>query len=98
MKKFVIILTVAVMLCTGLWNACGLVSPPKATDHKVVGDGQGGVVIAWSEDGTIFAQRLDCEGNRPWGRRGIVVCQTLGPHYRHPPATAADGHGGAVFV
>lgn len=63
-------------------------------------DGQGGVILAWederSDDGDIYAQRLDADGNAAWTQSGVPVCTKGQPQFA--PVVVSDGSGGAVVV
>jgi hypothetical protein len=46
---------------------------PMALD--VLSDGAGGIIITWlcADDGLLRSQRIDSEGQFPWGETGVVV-------------------------
>ena len=87
---------------TGLWAALGV---PVATDPKpdvrpsIVGDGAGGVVIAWSggiANYGLYAQRLDFGGTARWPSNGVqVITTTSSTVPTLAPGLAPDGSGGA---
>ena len=63
----------------------------------VVGDGTGGLIVAWTDFRTgtyegVYAQRLDSAGNRLWGAGGIQLVATSGTGAR----ICSDHAGGAV--
>jgi hypothetical protein len=60
-------------------------------------DGQGGVIIVWTQDGpmncmNIFAQRLDANGAAQWQANGIPLCDVVGN--QHSPHIVSDNVGG----
>lgn len=44
--------------------------------HKTISDGNGGVIIMWSETSTIYMQRVDSSGARQWGNSGLSIAST----------------------
>jgi hypothetical protein len=71
------------------------------SDVGIVPDGDGGVVITWTDsrsgDSTdVYAQRLDPNGTAWWPTNGVPVCAAAGT--QHSPALAPDGLAGGVFA
>ena len=71
-------------------------------DPRGAHDGEGGVIIAWSDERTgpsfadVYAQRLDSGGNPIWTAGGVVVdSSTSIQHYVH---VAEDGAQGAYIM
>jgi len=69
-------------------------------EPSLVGDGSGGAIVIWRDtrrdaegEASIYAQRIDTEGNQLWQAGGIKVASTsLNPH----PMIVTDGAGGAI--
>lgn len=66
-----------------------------------VGDGSGGVIIAWVDyrsgiSPDIYAQRIDANGYAKWAAGGVVVCNV--PDIQQNPVIASDGAGGAIIA
>ena len=77
----------------------------KYTYIDLCSDGAGGALIAWSDernpntnDGDIYAQKVDAAGNAMWTNNGILVCGAAGDQegYDHP--IVPDGSGGAILA
>ena len=85
-----------------LWDAGGvLVCRQFAWTFDLVTDGDGGAILAWSEDRVldfydIYAQRVDALGDLRWGANGAVVCAA--PFSEWDPRLATDGAGGAIVT
>ncbi|MBN2056104.1 carboxypeptidase regulatory-like domain-containing protein [bacterium] len=87
-----------------LWSTDGVqvsdgIGPVQAPD--VVGDGQGGVIATWVNDGTddLNARRFTAAGVDLWG--GILEMTDDGEVYYYsdtPHQAVADGQGGAIAV
>jgi hypothetical protein len=70
---------------------------------RLISDGTGSFIIAWTDisvtegwDKNVYAQKLDANGNRLWGERGILVYDN--PQDQSDPQLAADGSGGCVVA
>lgn len=62
----------------------------------IVGDGSGGILIAWADyrgDGDVYMQRV---GGASWGVGGVAVSATTGT--QKTPSMVPDGIGGAVVA
>jgi hypothetical protein len=88
---------------TLLWGTAGLEirAPDNSLEPaRVVGDGSGGIIAAWSEDRfgsyDIFAQRVSSAGTALWTAGGAPVCAAAGTQSR--VALSADGTGGAIVA
>jgi hypothetical protein len=73
------------------------------TDPRIVPDGSGGVLFAWTDPraghaSDIYALRLDSDGQRVpgWAYYGQPVCDAAGEQSK--PRLVADGSGGAWVV
>ncbi|MCI0699086.1 putative Ig domain-containing protein [candidate division KSB1 bacterium] len=85
------------------WKPDGIVVAVSAKGQSApaaIGDGQGGVLIFWqdsrNDDGDIFGQHLDGEGNLLWGASGAPVIRANGKQAE--PLAASDGQGGAFVL
>jgi MYXO-CTERM domain-containing protein len=64
-------------------------------------DGRGGLFFVWHDarnevSWDVYAQRLDLQGNRLWGDRGVPV--TTASHDQLAPTVVPDGRDGALFA
>ncbi|MFC1909200.1 hypothetical protein ACFLXD_05030 [Chloroflexota bacterium] len=67
---------------------------PIETYHtKMVSDGFGGAIIAWSADSKIYVQRLDSSGNSIWADNRVIFNGDS-----HKLAIISDGEGGAIIA
>jgi len=63
-------------------------SPNDQRTPRVVSDGAGGVVLAWTDKRSsalstdVYAQRLDATGTALWTTNGLAVCTALGSQTR----------------
>ncbi len=78
----------------------------------LAGDGAGGAIIIWNElfrePGTephqpkttnpIFAQRIDAQGQLPWGQDGVLLHTTPEEVNAEELRVTSDGSGGAIAV
>lgn len=95
-----LLLTLLFSPAQGSWPSDGLavctVTPSQQTGPKIVDDGDGGAIIAWSDGrGCVYAQRVDAAGNTLWTPNGVPVCASAGTV---PVELASDGEGGAFVV
>ncbi|MHC4137503.1 MAG: hypothetical protein ACYS0K_21360 [Planctomycetota bacterium] len=95
---------------TPLWAGDGIpiVPPTKpASDYipHMIKDGLGGIIVVWNAQfldwpliypDIVFAQRVDGQGNLPWGADALTIAD--GPGIQAFPVVAADGVGGAYVV
>jgi hypothetical protein len=82
------------------WKPDGVAAAASSKDQTApaaISDGKGGVLIFWqdwrSDDGDIFGQHLDGEGNLLWGASGAPVIRASGKQAE--PLALSDGQGGA---
>jgi hypothetical protein len=66
------------------------------TDPQIASDSQGGAVVTWrdwrSDNGDIFARRVDASGTPLWTPNGIEICAaTDDQYYQHIVSTEAGG-------
>lgn len=66
----------------------------------IVADGSGGVVVTWwderSDEGDIYAQRVNASGVTQWTTDGIGICSA--PERQRYPTIVSDGASGAIVV
>jgi len=64
--------------------------------HRVCSDGNHGAIVSWDHWGDIHAQRLNAQGQRPWGTSGVVIFADANSqtHSQIVP----DGIGGAIVA
>jgi len=72
------------------------------SNHKIVGDGSGGVFVVWLDGGgvagyDIYAQRVDNNGAVLWAADGLAV-RTGQSEDSDMPSVVADGAGGIVVA
>ncbi len=65
-------------------------------DPIVASDMAGGVIISWTENTEIYAQRLNSAGVPQWGEQGIIVCDEASQ--QRFPSMISDGAGGAIIA
>jgi len=90
-----------------LWKQGGLeVSTPRSYNPRVIGDGSGGAITVWehfeeNEEGqqisSIYAQRVDAEGNILWRQGGLPVYSSLELPISNPQIVS-DGSGDAIIT
>ncbi|MDT8323149.1 MAG: choice-of-anchor D domain-containing protein, partial [Bacteroidota bacterium] len=87
-----------------LWKADGVIVATgfaQQTDAKLTGDGQHGAIVTWSahvsssQDGHIFAQRIDASGTLSW-RQEIMLSNS--DQFESAPCITGDGSGGAYVA
>jgi hypothetical protein len=71
------------------------------TSPAIVGDGAGGAIITWMDQGNngerdIVAQRIDANGVLQWGVTGVELCGAQ--HDQFAPRAVSDGAGGAIVT
>ena len=88
---------------TPLWNAAGVAicrAPNDQSGPKLVADGAGGAIIAWSDGrsgtGDIYAQRINAAGTPQWSADGVAVCDAS--DNQGGVELIPDGSGGAVVI
>jgi hypothetical protein len=83
-----------------LWEKDGVsvcAAPGTQWYPKVVKDGAGGAIIAWtdgrasSSDNNIYAQRLDATGKTRWAKDGLSICSAPNNQERLVMLDAEDG-------
>ncbi|MGH7454559.1 MAG: hypothetical protein ACRENG_24610, partial [bacterium] len=86
-----------------LWKPDGIAVAASAKEQLApvaISDGQGGVLIFWqdsrNDDGDIFGQHLNTDGNLLWGASGAQVIRANGRQAE--PLAASDGQGGAFVL
>jgi len=90
-----------------LWSANGIAISTAAKgqwDAELVSDGAGGAIIVWvderhtvvSDNGSIYAQRVDSSGNNLWTDNGTAICTEIGEG--DVGGIVSDGAGGAIIV
>ncbi len=85
---------------TSQWMADGVAICTASgihTNPRIVSDGAGGAIVAWSGSLAIYAQRVDASGVVQWTVDGVRLCES--------PASAtdklsitSDGAGGAIVA
>ncbi|MBN1802037.1 MAG: hypothetical protein JW891_11050, partial [Candidatus Lokiarchaeota archaeon] len=86
-----------------LWNDNGTLLC-NATGHqehvRITSDGQGGAIMCWQDGRTIsqsiYAQRIDSNGNLQWGENGTILCKA--DDQQLTPEITSDGQGGAIVA
>lgn len=80
-----------VVVCDGTWHA----------EQAAVSDDSGGVFVVWQdsrgENGSVWAQHIDRDGNVVWQQNGMFVGDG-NPHYINQLSAVSDGRGGLVAV
>jgi hypothetical protein len=85
------------------WRTDGVeVAAPKSGQRLagIVSDGAGGAYIGWwnraGNDGDVFVQRIDGDGNAVWSTGGIAVCTAEGR--QEWAEMSSDGNGGMMIT
>lgn len=85
-----------------LWNSDGT---PVCVDEyfqsnvQMISDAGGGAIVVWknpTNNGDIYAQKIDQYGSRKWGISGTAICTS--ECYSSYPCVASDGNGGAIIA
>lgn len=87
-----------------LWTNSGKIicnATGNQYNPRIVGDGQGGVIIVWQDrrnntDYNLFAQRINSNGQPQWTSNGVVVCSS--PYDQFNLQIISDGSGGAIVA
>ncbi len=89
-----------------LWKTNGVLVSTSLNNFdypRLVSDGLGGAVIAWSDgrnysttSDDIYAQRININGQLKWTANGVPVCTTSSDQYF--PELVSDGSGGAIIT
>src|SRR5690606_22617070 len=84
------------------WPIAGkhIASPVNSQRVPVmVSDGNGGFIVTWDDRGLddqvndVYAQRIDADGNKKWGDKGVAVSTPGNRQYW--PSVVSDKKGGA---
>ncbi|NOY07046.1 MAG: T9SS type A sorting domain-containing protein [Chlorobi bacterium] len=87
---------------TPLWNIRGnpvCTDPATQVFPRIVSSGNGATIITWEDsrnNGSVFGQRLDNQGNRTWTVSGVPVGGKNGFLRNH--RTITDQQGGSIVV
>jgi len=106
---FITLLVLAVLWIpqlTSAWPSDPTVNVPICTaaneqsNPQLVSDGAGGAIITWmdrrSDDGDIYAQRVDSNGAVLWTTDGVPICMAEG--VQESPQLVSDKAGGAIIT
>jgi len=87
-----------------MWGDSGkVVFPIEETDFDICTDGAGGFFLAISPDeeamdhSDLYMQRVDSEGNLPWGQEGVLISDLPSESERYPKV-AYCGLGGVYVI
>jgi hypothetical protein len=89
------------------WNSAGVAIATLPTNTWnvlnpcIVSDGVGGAIIVWQRNvsgtkDTLYAQRIDADGNEKWTSGGIFVCANANTN--DYPVVCTDGNSGAFVA
>ncbi|RLC62624.1 MAG: hypothetical protein DRI01_06570 [Chloroflexi bacterium] len=90
-----------------LWQSAGVLICSSNTqtertrwpiEPRLVGDGGGGAIIVWREAMSIYAQRMDADGNTLWLKGGVQVWKEERAQGSPTHNVVGDGDGGAIVV
>jgi len=87
-----------------LWATNGIAICTAANDQtvpKIVSDGEGGAIIAWSDfrsstDADLYAQRINASGTVLWTNNGVAICTAT--KIQVAVSIITDGEGGAIIT
>ncbi|MDY7019050.1 MAG: hypothetical protein SU899_03130 [Chloroflexota bacterium] len=102
-KRKLLILTLAGMIILVLLTqgcTCGCVA--REWWPAVTNDNSGGAIVTYGiyegRDRNAYVQRVDAEGNKLWGEKGVLLASASPPNWLRRPHMIADGSGGAIIV
>lgn len=85
------------------WTANGIpvcTSTGAQTEPRMVSDGAGGAILAWSDqragNADVYAQRISAAGVVQWTANGVALCTAA--QQQTQVAIAPDGTGGAIVT
>ncbi len=61
---------------------------------KIMSDGEGGAIVSWHGNNTIYAQKINATGHIQWITNGLAIGKTS----QSFPTMTSDGLGGAIFA
>ena len=61
---------------------------------KIMSDNEGGAIVSWHGNNTIYAQKINATGHIQWITNGLAI----GKIYQNFPTMTSDGLGGAIFA
>jgi hypothetical protein len=86
-----------------LWTRNGVpvcTAPNDQTYPVILSDGAGGFIVAWqdcrTDQGDIYAQRIDASGARQWAASGVIVCGSANGQFG--ASMVSDGAGSAIIA
>ncbi|MHA1651211.1 MAG: hypothetical protein ACTSYB_13540, partial [Candidatus Helarchaeota archaeon] len=89
-----------------MWTANGVLvaSTSYAQESpQLCSDGQGGAIIVWCDyrppgsTSSIYAQRLNADGERQWGSSGVAVYHSS-TRWQTEPRIVSDGANGSIII
>jgi hypothetical protein len=82
------------------WGDEGIILSSNSYDPVIAPDNVGGAIITWvdlrDQYHDLYAQRIDCSGNRLWDSLGVPVCTEIWD--QHYPAIVSDDSGGVIVA
>jgi len=96
-KKWALMALALVAAIAVLLSGCIDIEWPsryKCLYHDVTPDGSGGVFVGWRDEGTVYIQRVDSQGNLCWGQ-GLVL--NTAPSW-NGPYVVRDNSEGIIVV
>lgn len=101
-RKLLILVLVAVIIFVLLTSGCTCGCVATEWLPAITGDNSGGAIVTYGiyEDGdrNAYVQRIDVEGNKLWGDKGVLLSSASPPNWLRQPHIVADGFGGAIIV
>ncbi len=86
-----------------LWTTNGSAICTAAENQRlpqICSDGAGGAIITWqdesTDDGDIYAQRINSSGDLQWATNGIPICRAF--YRQEEPSICSDDQGGAIIT
>ena len=75
--------------------------PGGKVSLKIAPDTKGGAFLTWTDtrtdNGDIYAQRINSEGVIQWSSDGVPICIIASGLQQHQPGIVTDGAGGAII-
>ena len=105
MKKFLFAFFVFMSFLLGQFDWIDDGAPIRQGQHiewqRTAGDGESGeIIFAWSDTRDsmrdVYVQKIDAQGNRLWGEKGIAVTTAYGR--QEDPLLVGDDNGGAFVI
>jgi hypothetical protein len=108
-KRAILVILASLFICTAAfadggvyWQQNGVLvcDSTRRGIVTIISDAKGGAIIGWRDDRnyySVYAQRVDSNGNMVWALNGVPVCQDGTVSLDADISCIADDNGGAIF-